>query len=257
MFSFTANASARALLAAAVFAPALLTTENAAAADRSDEFGRFKRNAPVESPQDMAVEIRFGRYIPGADEGLEGTPYRDVFGKGNRYFGGLELDWQALRIPHVGTFGPGAGIGYTKASAKALLEDGTASAQTTSLEILPMYVVGVLRADALARETPIPLVPYAKLGLGYALWRSSDAGEASRVDGVVGRSHSFGYQFALGGMLLLDWFDRQDARTADSNIGLNHSYVFVEWYVSKLDGFGGKQLQVGTNTWMAGLAFEF
>ena len=33
-----------------------------------------------------------------------------------------------------------------------------------------MALQAVLRVDVLARETPIPIVPYAKLGLGSAIW---------------------------------------------------------------------------------------
>src|SRR5690606_25575155 len=137
-----------------------------------DELGAYnRRHAPYESPQTVAFELRFGRYVPDADEGVEGTPFADVFGGSSRYYGGLELSWQALRIPYVGTFGPGFGIGYTRATAKALLESGEGrSSQPTSLTIIPMYVVGVLRADELSRRTPVPLVPYAKLGVGYAIW---------------------------------------------------------------------------------------
>src|SRR5690606_37859934 len=157
-----------------------------------------------ESPQDVLVELRFGRYVPNADEGVEGTPFVDIFGDSNRYYGGIEVDWQALRIPYVGTFGPGFGIGYTRASAKALLENSEGrSSQPTSLTIIPMYLVGVLRADVFARRG-VPLVPYAKLGFGYAIWTASDADETAEVDGVVGRGASYGIQWALGGMLLLD-----------------------------------------------------
>jgi hypothetical protein len=248
------------LALAAAFALAIIAAPSLArAADYSDELGRYDRKQRLsESPQEVAVEFRFGRYVPKADDGLNGTPYLDTFGNDNRYYGGLELDWQLLRIPYLGTLGPGFGIGYTKSSATARLEGGGVSRQPTGLEILPMYLVGVLRADVIPKETSVPLVPYAKLGLGFAFWRASDAGEAAHVDGVSGRGHSYGYQFALGGMLLLDAFDPADARTADANIGLNHSYVFAEWYLSQLDGFGsGDQLQVGTNTWTLGLAFEF
>jgi hypothetical protein len=249
----------RSAFAAALALGGLLTPALARAADYSDELGRYDRKRRItESPQDVAVEFRFGRYVPNADDGLNGTPYVDTFGTDNRYYGGLELDWQLLRIPYLGSLAPGFGIGYTQSSAKARLENGGTSQQPTSLQILPMYLVGVLRADVVAKQTPIPLVPYAKLGLGFAFWRATDAGEAAKVDGVSGRGHSYGYQFALGGMLMLDAFDPADARTADANIGLNHSYVFAEWYLSKLDGFGANdQLQVGTNTWTAGLAFEF
>jgi len=210
-----------------------------------------------ESPQNIAVELRFGSYVPKADEGLNGTPYKDTFGDNLRFAIGLEVDYQVLRIPHLGTLGPGFGVGYTRSDGYGLLEDGTPSRQDTSLQIYPFYVVGVLRADVIARETWLPIVPYGKLGVGYALWRASDAGETAHVDGISGKGRSYGLQMALGGMLLLDWFDQQDARAADANIGLNHSYAFGEWYVSKLDGFGGDHMQVGTNGWVVGLAFEF
>lgn len=231
----------------------------ASSVENADELGRYRHDRAPQSPQSVAIEIRFGRYVPNADsdETLTGTPYKDVFGDGMRYSLGFEVDWQLLRIPYLGTLGPGFGASYTAANAKGLLDDGTRSAQTTSLEILPMYLVGVLRADVIARETPIPIVPYAKLGFGYAIWRASDAGDASVVDGVSGKGRSYGYQMALGGMLLLDVFDVQDARAADAMLGLNHSYLFGEWYVSKLDGFGGNHLEVGTNTWVVGLALEF
>ncbi|HEY8947125.1 MAG TPA: MXAN_2562 family outer membrane beta-barrel protein [Polyangiaceae bacterium] len=213
----------------------------------------------VESSQDLAVELRFGRYVPDADDGLSSTPYRDIFGTSNRYFGGFEINWQVLRIPLLGTLAPGFGIGYTKSSAKAPFElQPGRSGQDTSLEILPMYLVGVLRADVIARETVIPLVPYGKLGLGVALWQISLGEDTAEFEGDKGRGLSYGPQFQLGIMFLLDALDRDDARTADANLGLNHSYLFAEWYVSDLDGFGASdRLQVGTNTWMAGIALEF
>jgi hypothetical protein len=235
----------------------LFGTVEAKAVDRSDELGRFRRPRMYESPQNMAFELRFGSYVPHADDGLNGTPYRDTFGTNLRYSFGIEVDYQLLRIPYLGTFGPGIGAAYTRSNGQAFLEDGvTRSRQDTSLQIYPFYVVGVLRADVIARETWVPLVPYAKFGLGYALWRASDAGDTSKVDGVSGKGRSYGLQMALGGMLMLDMFDREDAKAADSNLGINHSYVFGEWYWSKLDGFGGDHLQVGTSAWVVGLAFE-
>ncbi|MFZ5889643.1 MAG: MXAN_2562 family outer membrane beta-barrel protein [Myxococcota bacterium] len=254
---------ARALIRSTLFAAASavgLLHVRAAHADTYDQLGRYERTRRAgESPQNVAIELRFGRYVPDADDGLNGTPYVDVFGKKSRYYGGLEVDWQVLRIPMLGTLGPGLGVGYTVASGRAQFSDGSgASQQDTSLTILPMYLVGVFRLDVVTRETVIPLVPYAKLGLGYALWRADDQDETSRVDGKLGRGASYGYHFALGGMFLLDFLDRQDAKAADAAIGLNHSYLFAEWFKSDLSGFGSKdKLQVGTSTWTVGLALEF
>jgi hypothetical protein len=248
--------------APALFALALTAFAAPSAAQGTDEFGAYgghEVQGRFESPQNAAFEIRFGPYLPNVDdEFTNATPFEDMFGNDNRYLFGLEVDWQVLRIPMFGTFGPGFGWGYTTMSADAPLSDGTGfSEQDTSLTLMPMYVVGVLRVDVIARETKVPLVPYAKLGLGAAPWWVGDGEQTARDDqGGVGRDISYGYQYALGGMLLLDFFDPDAALEIDNTVGVNNSYFFIEWYVSKLDGFDGSKMQVGTNTWMLGIALE-
>ncbi len=243
---------------------ALMLAASPALAQGVDEFGPYGGlgDQNFQSPQHFALELRFGPYRPRVDDQFNGsaTPYKDTFGTKKRYLVGLELDWQALRIPMVGTLGPGLGWGYTNATGQALLADGSGrAAQDTSLAVMPTYLVGVFRVDVLARKTPVPLVAYAKGGLGYALWWSNSGGSTSHsADGRVARGASYGYQFALGGMFLLDSLDQGAAKEMDSTTGINNSYFFMEWYYSSLDGFGsGKQMQVGANTWTLGLAFEF
>ncbi len=239
---------------------AALGLSGVARAQGVDEFGPYggKETGIQRSPQDYAVELRFGRYVPRVDDEFSGAaPFKDTFGTDNRYLVGLELDWQALRLPYFGSLGPGVGLGYTSASANARFSDGTGrSEQETTLAVLPVYAVGVLRVDLLARELRIPLVAYGKLGLGYALWWSSLGDEASHVGDVEGKGASYGWQFALGGMLELDWMDRQSSINLDTTAGINHTYFFAEWYRSDLSGFGNGTLQVGESTWMLGLAME-
>ncbi|HET7540722.1 MAG TPA: MXAN_2562 family outer membrane beta-barrel protein [Polyangiaceae bacterium] len=226
-----------------------------------DEFGAYGPNNTRDgSPQIGLFEARFGAYYSRVDASVTGSPYKDTFGTKTRFIVGFEGDWQAIRIPHLGTLGPGLGWGYTRSSGYARLtaNKDQLSGEQTSLTIMPIYLVAVLRADVLPRELGVPIVPYAKLGLGTALWWSSDGGETAYADGVKGEGISYGPQFALGGMFLLDVLDRQTARDADMSLGINHSYVFAEWYVSELDAFGSnKYLNAGTNTWVVGLAFEF
>ncbi|MEI9950079.1 MAG: MXAN_2562 family outer membrane beta-barrel protein [Pseudomonadota bacterium] len=227
-----------------------------------DEFGAYGRSTRRgESPQIGLVEARFGPYNPRVDNSVpNGTPYKDTFGNSNRYMVGLEGDWQAIRIPHLGTFGPGLGWGYTRASGYARLtsDPNTRSDEQTTLAIMPIYLVGVLRADVFPRELGIPLVPYAKLGFGTALWWSNDGGQTAHAGDIKGQGISFGPQYALGGMFLLDVLDQQTARDADVGLGINNSYIFCEWYGSELDAFGStKRLNAGTNTWVLGLAIEF
>jgi hypothetical protein len=243
-------------LAAATLAAT--ATARAQGTDELGAYGGLEGRRQYESEQNAAFELRFGPYRPEVDSDLGGqTPFASTFGDDKRYLFGLEVDWQALRIPHFGSFGPGVGWGYTQFSADALLADGSGnrSAQETTLNIMPLYLVGVLRVDVLARETFVPLVPYAKLGFGYALWWSSDGdGTAHADDGTAGRGVSYGPQWALGGMLLLDVLDQSSAIEMDATTGVNNSYFFFEWYQSQLGT--SDQMQVGTNTWMLGLALE-
>jgi hypothetical protein len=224
-----------------------------------DEFGVYGP-PPYEtrSPQDFALEIRFGPYAPNVDAGVAGEPFGDFFGSKNRYLVGVEFDWQAIRIPHLGTIGPGFGIGYTRFSAFGFTLDGERSGQTSTLALLPTYAVAVARADFLSRDFGIPIVPYGKIGLGLVPWWAKDADEAARDDsGAVGRDISYGYQFALGAMLHLNPFEPAAARNMDASTGVNSAYLFIEFYHSDIDGFGsGNQMQVGTTTWMTGLALE-
>jgi hypothetical protein len=252
----THSARPRFLLPAAITALAACCWTRGAAAQEEDTTERSWRQPRIyESPQHFALEIRLGPYVPQIDDTFPtDKPYESVFGTDRRLAFGLEFDWQVFRIPFVGTIGPGIGWSYTHMSATALRQDGTPSVEETGLGIMPMYGVGVLRLDALARETGIPLVGYGKAGLGYALWWTGNDQETQR------RGATLGTQFALGGMFLLDIIDQHSATEIDNEWGVNNSYLFFEWMVSNLDDFKPKSdtsvMRVGTNTWMAGLAFE-
>jgi hypothetical protein len=246
---------------------ALLTTislslcSRPARAQGVDEFGAYgtHRGTQSQSPQEAAFELRIGRYIPEVDSAVNGSPFASSFGSANRYFVGAEVDWQLLRIPHFGTLAPGLGWGYTKFANPARFADGSGvSASDTNLSIMPMYLVGVARADVISRDFKIPLVPYAKLGFGYGMWWSTD-GKRSAVaaDGKKGKGGSYGLTYALGGMFLLDVLDEDDAASADGLTGINNSYIFAEWFRPQLDGFGSKKiLDIGSSSWVIGIALE-
>ncbi len=264
---------------AAIFALLLTALSSTAFAQGSDALGAYggaRDPNRYRTGQEFMLELRVQQYIPDVDsEFADGKrtprqtvipddvagPYEYTFGSGRRYAVGLEFDWQVFRIPYVGTVGPGVGALYTKSTAKAryLSHPQDKSSEETSLTIFPMYLVAVVRADVFWNELGIPLIPYGKIGFGWALWWSRTGGQTDELNGKVGKGTTFGYQFALGASLLLDFFDEEAAGEMDNSIGVNHSYIFGEWYVSKLEGGGifSKQMYVGTNSWAAGLAFEF
>jgi hypothetical protein len=214
------------------------------------------------SPQNFAMEVRVGLYNPQVDSDptLHGNPYATAFGPSQRYEVAAEFDWQALRIPHLGTLGPGIGVGYTKATAIAPRADGgqPPSEETTSLQIFPMYAVAVLRVDVLMREAHVPFVPYAKAGVGYALWRASNTAGTSVQNGNVGEGHTVGTQLAAGLAFSLGVIDPNSSRQLDESTGINNTYIFAEYMMSDLTGIGQTTaLRVGTNSFVFGLAFEF
>ncbi len=238
----------------AVLATVALSTSGAAAEAEVQEQS-WREPRIIESAQRFALELRFGPYRPAIDDAFPTQrPYEKVFGSDARIAFGLELDWQLLRIPYVGTLGPGIGWSYTHMSAQAYFNTGEASAEETNLAIMPTYGVAVVRFDELARRTVVPLVGYAKAGIGYGIYWTGNEVETQR------RGHTWGTHFALGGMFLLDIIDHRSAVEIDSEWGVNNTYVFFEWMVSNLDDFKGSRdpsaMHIGTNTWMLGLAFE-
>lgn len=213
--------------------------------------------AEFRSDQNFALEFRFGPYRPNVDDEFGGgaTPFLDTFGLGESVSFGLEFDWQALRIPHFGTIGPGVSWGMVSYQGNArFVSDNSVSAQSTGLWIMPMFAVAVLRVDVFAREFSVPLVPYGKVGGHFGLWEASDAGNVSVADGMNGRGLSTGLQHQLGLMLHLNAIAPQASLDMDNTTGINHAYLFGEWWNVVPIGSG---LNTGTSSWNVGLAFEF
>lgn len=224
------------------------------------EFGTPGSKAPYRSPQNFALEFRGGPYSPDVDEepGLAGRPFETAFGDNPRVAIGIEFDWQVLRIPYLGTLGPGLGLGYVSMSRDASTLSGRQSGDKYSLTIYPLYLDAVLRMDVFWREIGIPLIPYAKAGLGYGIWRASNSGGTSDFNGVSGRGATLGPHLAAGAMFALDAIDHGATRNMDNAVGINGTYLFGEVYWGNLNGlFQDSVLYVGTKSWAAGLAFEF
>jgi len=205
------------------------------------------------------AELRFGAYSPKVDDEFGGaaTPYADYFGTSPQFYFGVEVDWLPVRIPYVGSIGLGAGWATLSATGKAKTTTGNAGSDT-SLSIRPLHAVAVLRADGMLQKFGFPLVPYVKGGLGVGLWQASGPGGTSQVDSTIGEGTTLGLHFALGGALSLGAFDRRTAMAMRAQTGIQHAYLWGEWLLAKLDGFGANDvMNVGTSTGIGGVALEY
>jgi hypothetical protein len=281
-FAFTPRSSGALAASLAICAAATAAAADGASSDSVDMSAPGRSTVPAPafetrpslrnrndfSSQDMAVEFRFGPYKPRVDEskGLTSPQYEDFFGDKRRFQLGFEVDWQIWRAPHVGTLGVGASWGITRMSGANKLPAGVENVppqniqQETTFTIMPMYGVGVLRVDVLSHDYGIPLVAYGKFGLAVAPWwinngiKTACAAETSDPGACVeGRDISIGTQAALGAMFSLDWLEPSAGAELDNTMGINNTYIFIEWSVSN---YGGKQMNVGSNTWVTGFAFE-
>jgi hypothetical protein len=251
-----------------------------------DEFGPYghpEDDKNHESPQHWAYELRIGPYYPQVDSapGLTAPtgqfPLAESLGTNHRVMIAMEGDWQALRLGNILSFGPGFGMGYTVLSKSALygpnpdrnaplpppstgVTVGGASPMNSSLKIWVQWVDAVVRLDALDRILHVPVVFTAKLGMGQALWWAGKGNLAGRdpTTGTIGHGRSWGPTWALGAMFDLNFMQPERARRLDAISGINHMYIFAEWYQLKLDGFGSSdQLRVGDSDWVIGYALDF
>jgi hypothetical protein len=220
-------------------------------------------DAPIKTPDrdtnlHFLFELRVGPYVPRVDSepSLGGRkPYQETFGTMSRAVAQVEVDWQALYSKKVGSLGIGASVGYTEMSDSAfVVGTRTRADETTTLAILPGFIAAVGRLDILARELRIPIIPFAKAGIGYGYWRATTSNGLSQVGGVSGTGLSLGPYLGGGFALELDGFDRNSAKSLQAS-GIEHAHLSAEAYVSQL-GLFGSPMRVGNNGFIFGLGFS-
>jgi hypothetical protein len=219
-----------------------------------------------ESPQYGAFELKFGPYKPAVDDNpsLSGNPYKEVFNDDTMFLTVIELDWQFLHPPGV-SLGIAGSFGFMQTYAKSRLEStDEESVDYTVLNVMPFAALFVARVDALADYVRIPLVPYFKIGFNWYLWWILGGGDtAVSDDGEKGRGGTIGWQVSPGLAIRLDQFEPKTARTFDNEIGVNHSYIFIEGLWAFVNRFGNDDyMNLSTATFsrgtiMIGLALEF
>jgi len=163
------------------------------------------------SPEGYLLSLGVGAYHPSGNEDFD------------RFWAGdngplilVEFDFFLYRIPFLGPIGIGIGGGW--AGYKGPVPDTT---QTTKFSIFPLNTMAVLRIDALARETPVPLVFTGKIGYTNVFYNEDDG---SGKQG--GRSGGLGWAAQLA--LELNFINQRRANALDEDWGINSSFFFFE-----------------------------
>ncbi|MCY1076467.1 MXAN_2562 family outer membrane beta-barrel protein [Archangium lansingense] len=216
-------------------------------------------DVPNQSPRSGSVEFRLGGYRPALDSeaALNGaTPFKDIFGTSNMLL--FELEMQRFFYQGIGTAGVSVSAGYAEKYGDALTQANDPSAERTGIHVVPLRVRGVYRFDYPAFYWGIPLVPYVKPGLVFSPWWVTKGGkiEAPAVGGQ-GRGMRFGWEVVGGIAFMLDVLEPRLARDFDSDLGVNHSYLFAEYTYSKVNNFGSKGFDLSDSYWMFGLALDY
>jgi len=230
------------------------------------------------TPQRFALEFKMGPFLPDIDREYTGAglgPYATVFGKTDSTGQAIDqpkpfpmplvaFDWQFLYL--AGPLGVGVQAGVFRDKAKAILAEPMAGenlrseADSTTFGMIPLALLVSYRLELLPDRLRIPLVPYAKAGFAYSIyWIKSGSGNIARNSrGEAGRGGVPGFQVNAGAMLRLDFLEPGTAKKLDNVTGINHTYIFGEYQLSRVNNFGaGRAPSLGDNTWFAGLAIEF
>jgi hypothetical protein len=191
------------------------------------------------SPRWGAFELSAGPYRPRLDSEFGGSgPFSTVFGNGRGVM--FRADFAYSLLVNYGSLDLGIGVGYTQRTGRGQLPTGGASADDTSIKIIPTRLSLTYRFDVLALKYRwLPLAPYARVSLDrYNWWVTNGSGDTANAGGRSGRGATNGYSFSGGVALLLDAIDPMLARDMDRDTGINNVYVFVDFTKSYIKDFG-------------------
>lgn len=183
----------------------------------------------IDSPQWWAFELRLGPYQPALRIPAQ------TFENDKGWLLNLEVDVTLWHIPYnIGQINVAGVFGYAKYDARARLaaDENMLSDETTEFKIFPLALLGVVRIDALARHTVVPVTFAVKLGYEWVRWKAETGGAADAS------GFNRGFRYGLQAALELDFLNRDAARSLDEDFGINHTYLFYEFIESKTKGTG-------------------
>jgi hypothetical protein len=209
-----------------------------------------------ESAKNGTFELKLGSYSPNIDDSVEGgDPFEQYFGGGG-LTAEVGVDYHLWQ--DVGAVSIGFHLGYFNQGTPSLNADGSESADTSRLLILPTRLSAVYRFDYLQDKFDIPIVLSFRAGLDYYFWWALSANKVADTQGSKGSGGTAGWHVGGTFYFLLDVLAPQMARSLDQSTGINNSYIFAEIMSAHIDDFGSDtSWDLSDNTFLFGLGFEF
>jgi hypothetical protein len=246
-----------------------------------DTISDTQEDLPIGDPERVKwhAGVRVGPYVPGIDAQID-KPTGKYDGPYEQMFGGYSIlpviDIERFFYRGFGQAGLGVSVGYMGKKAHAW-EAGSdpndamrprAEGDNNTFRLFPVTLSAVYRFTYLDDEYGIPLVPYARAGLGYYVWwivapngdfasSCTTGGDTMGCDKTTAAGASLGFVGSIGLAIRAERIDVSAARSMRES-GIEHAGFYGEYSVGKVDGFGSdKKLSVGDATWFAGVDFEF
>jgi hypothetical protein len=197
---------------------------------------------PQESPRWGSFDLMRSGYHPSIDQEFGGSaaPYQTAFGAGRGLM--ARFDVAKSLFTDFGSLEAGIGAGYFEKYGKGINSLTGDPAGSTGFKVLPLRAFLTYRFDLLARLYNIPIVPFGRASLDrYQWWVLNGQGNVANSQGLAGRGATNGYSFSGGAAFLLDFLDQDVARDMDRDLGINDTYLFVDFTKSFVKDFGSSK----------------
>lgn len=220
---------------------------------------RAEEASSTHSSRRYTFSLRTGSYTPSIDSepalvANGATPYADIFGSGTALLTRAQFDvdvfdrFGRIRLGVMGGFWQSVGKGRFEAT-------GEKSDQTVLLDVWPIGPVLTYSADFVDERLGVPLVPFVRLGYGFAHWVTYKGDSVSSYKGDEGSGWGQGLEYAAGLQWVLDSLEPDKAASLDQDFGINSTAIFLEWDRMEWQGAHGLRLQ-GSSV-AGGLQFAF
>lgn len=148
-----------------------------------------------------------------------------------------------------------AATGFIRSKGlRATSVNGTLSSDDSRLSVLPVSLSATLRLDFFENQ---PIVPYASIGGDYWLWRENWDDELRLMSSDAAGGGKAGYHWAVGGQILLDIFEQDQASALEARRGIKDTYLTFEFRENNFSAINDEGLVFDGAQLLGGLRFDY